>query len=119
LYERVSNETTVNGGVLAPKGSTSVDQQENGRSLGYTLDQNYPNPFNPTTTISYRLPVGSHVAIRIFDMVGRETSSLVDGYMDAGSYTVSFNAASISSGVYFYRMNAGTFTQTKHFMVMK
>jgi hypothetical protein len=109
----------VNGGILAPKGSTDVDQRENEQPSGYKLNQNYPNPFNPTTTISYHLPVGSHVVIRVFDMVGRAISTLVDGYREAGMYSVIFNAASIPSGVYFYRIHAGTFSQTKHLMVMK
>jgi hypothetical protein len=72
----------------------------------YSLSQNYPNPFNPTTKINYDLPLDSKVSIRIFDMTGREVTSIVNGIQPAGYYTVQFNAGSLSSGTYFYNITA-------------
>jgi len=67
----------------------------------YALTQNYPNPFNPATLINYQLPVASNVTLKVFDVLGREISTLVDGMKEAGSYSVSFDASRVSSGVYF------------------
>lgn len=72
----------------------------------YSLSQNYPNPFNPSTKINYDLPVDAKVSVRIIDMTGREVASLVNGAQTAGSYTINFNASSLSSGIYFYQINA-------------
>jgi len=83
------------------------------------LDQNYPNPFNPTTVISYQLPVGNHVILRVYDMTGRELSTLVDEYQTAGKYTITFNAASLPSGVYYYKIISNTFAQTKQMVLLK
>ncbi len=72
----------------------------------FDISQNFPNPFNPSTKINYDLPVDSKVNIKVFDMTGREVISLINGKQTAGSYTVSFNASALSSGVYFYQINA-------------
>jgi hypothetical protein len=92
-----------------------------------TLLQNYPNPFNPTTNISFRLSSRSFVSLNIFDVLGREVATLVNEEMPAGSYTKQWNAAILSSGVYFYRLQArqtsggqaGLFTQTKKLLVVR
>ncbi len=85
----------------------------------FRLDQNFPNPFNPSTVIQYQLPMSSEVKLVVYDMLGREVQPLVNTRQAAGSYQVQFNAASLTSGVYFYRLQAGTFVETKKMMLVK
>ena len=85
----------------------------------FTLFQNYPNPFNPGTVIRYQLPVASQISIKVFNVLGNEIATLVNDYKPAGNYTVDFNSANLSSGVYFYSLTAGSFTETKKFILMK
>ena len=96
-----------------------VIEVEAGLPRTFELGQNYPNPFNPSTVISYQLPVASEVSLKVYDMLGREVATLVSGRQEAGRYSVSFNAASLSSGVYFYRLQAGAFVETKKMMLVK
>jgi hypothetical protein len=85
----------------------------------FVLSANYPNPFNPTTTISYQLPKDGLVCIKIYDALGREVSTLVNESKTKGTYTVSFNAASLPSGLYLYSMKSGNFSSTKKMMLLK
>jgi len=85
----------------------------------FSLSQNYPNPFNPSTTISFDIPVDSKVMVTLFDMSGREVANLVNEFKTAGYYSVSFNASSLSSGAYFYRIDAGNFVDTKKMLLVK
>ncbi len=85
----------------------------------FRLFQNYPNPFNPTTSIRYQLSKNSLVSLKIYDALGREVEPLVDKYQNAGSYSISFNASTLPSGLYFYRLDAGSFTATKKMMLVK
>jgi serine protease len=85
----------------------------------YSLKQNYPNPFNPTTTIVYELPKASRVSLKIYDVLGREVSALVDGEQLAGKYSVPVDAARLSSGVYYYRLNAGEFSNVKKLLLVR
>lgn len=84
----------------------------------YALSQNYPNPFNPTTRFEYALPTASHVSLKIYNVLGQEIATVVDGYQ-SGYQTVYFDASKLSSGLYFYRLSAGKFTDTKKMMVIK
>lgn len=83
------------------------------------LHQNYPNPFNPNTTISYELPENSEVRVQIFDMLGRQVAELVHQTLAAGSYSVSFDAQELSSGVYFYRLSTPQYSVTKRMLLLK
>jgi len=90
----------------------------------YTLDQNYPNPFNPSTTINFSLAVDSKVSLKVFNVLGQEVASLLNGQMSAGSQKVSFDASSLNSGVYFYRLEANgidgqKFSSTKKMILTK
>ena len=85
----------------------------------YALSQNYPNPFNPTTKISFALPKSGFVTLKIYDVMGREVSTLVNEYKTANNYSVEFNAATLSSGIYFYKINADGFTDIKKMMLVK
>ncbi len=83
------------------------------------LDQNYPNPFNPSTSISYSLPTRSHVTISVYNLLGQQVARLVDEEMMPGKYSVEWKAGNASSGIYFFRMTAGTFSETKKMVVMR
>jgi serine protease len=85
----------------------------------FSLSQNYPNPFNPVTNIQFGLPKDEFVSIKIYDMLGREVNTLVNEFKKAGTYEVNMNASSLSSGVYFYRIQAGTFSEIKRMVVLK
>jgi len=87
--------------------------------LDYSLDQNYPNPFNPTTTIRYAIPEDNFVSIKLYDVLGNEVITLVNEQKQAGRYEMLFNASNIASGVYYYQINSGSFTQTRKLMLMK
>ncbi|HLP18592.1 MAG TPA: T9SS type A sorting domain-containing protein [Bacteroidota bacterium] len=85
----------------------------------YALAQNYPNPFNPSTTISFSIPSTSFVSLKIFNQIGEEVATLLTQELPKGSYTRTWNASAFSSGVYYYRLQAGTFMTTKRLVVLK
>jgi hypothetical protein len=85
----------------------------------FALGQNYPNPFNPSTVISYQLPVSAHVMLKVFDIMGRDVRTLVDERKNAGTHAVTLDASGLPSGVYFYRLQAGSFVQSKKLMLLK
>lgn len=85
----------------------------------YQLEQNFPNPFNPATTIRYSIAKASKVELRVFDLLGREVQTLVNTLQAPGQYTATLNAQDLASGVYFYRLTAGAFTETKKLMLLK
>jgi hypothetical protein len=85
----------------------------------YNLSQNYPNPFNPATTIAWQLKNDGLVTIKVYDQLGKEVATLVNEEKAAGSYEIEFNASSLASGVYYYRINAGNFVDTKKMILMK
>lgn len=87
--------------------------------LKYELTQNYPNPFNPTTNISYKIAKNSLVTLKIYDVLGKEIATLVNEELNAGNHEVSFDASGIPSGVYFYKITAGAFTDTKRMVLLK
>lgn len=85
----------------------------------FALSQNYPNPFNPVTNINFSIPKSSFITLKVFDMLSREVSSLVNEQMTAGNYKVDWNANSSSSGIYFYTITAGDYKETKKMMLIK
>ncbi|MBI5476883.1 MAG: T9SS type A sorting domain-containing protein [Ignavibacteriales bacterium] len=96
-----------------------VHVEDNGIPTEYSLSQNYPNPFNPSTTISYSVPTSCQVRLTVLDILGREIVTLVDEQKFAGTYEVNFTASNLPSGIYFYRLTAGTFTNTKKMTLVK
>jgi hypothetical protein len=101
-----------------------VTSVENGLApRAFALSQNYPNPFNPSTKIEYSLEKAGMVSLKVYNVLGLEVAELVNGRQEAGSYTVPFAASSgtssLSSGVYFYRLEAGSFVSTKKLILMK
>lgn len=85
----------------------------------YDLAQNYPNPFNPVTTIAYQLPQSGRVSLIIYDLLGAEVATLINSVQSSGIHSVRWNAANVASGIYFYRLRAGSFTQTRKLVVIK
>lgn len=85
----------------------------------FSLNQNYPNPFNPSTKISYSLPAASDVTVKIFNSLGEEVATLVNQKQEAGRYELNFNSTGLASGMYLYKIQAGSFTQTKKMILMK
>ena len=116
---------------VALVGSAGVEQGTPAVPLAASLEQNYPNPFNPGTRIQYSLPsqsseyaegrvgVGSLVTLKVFDVLGREVATLVNEEKKPGTYEVSFDASSLPSGVYYYRLQSGNFVDTKKLTVLK
>jgi hypothetical protein len=90
-----------------------------GSPKNYDLSQNYPNPFNPTTIISYILPEASNVKLTLYNLLGQEVKALVDEFMEAGAHAADFNAENLNSGVYIYKLQAGSFTQTRKMTLIK
>ena len=97
---------------------TSVED-EGGVPSEFQLTQNYPNPFNPSTTIQYRLPATSDVKLTVYTLTGQEVRTLVNATQEAGNYNVQFDAASLASGLYMYRLDAGTFSETRLMSLVK
>ena len=85
----------------------------------FELKQNYPNPFNPTTSIECVVPSSEYVSLKVYDILGNEVVTLVNEKKDAGSYKVNFDASQLSSGVYFYKLNAGTFNRIGKMLLIK
>lgn len=96
-----------------------VAQSEHAAPQSFSLRQNYPNPFNPTTTIEFSLSEQSHTRLTIYDVLGREIATLINDRLPSGNYSVLWNAATVASGVYFYRLEAGKFIQTKKLLLQK
>lgn len=112
---------TSNGIFKRPLQQILTSVEENGSSLpnSYSLEQNYPNPFNPSTVISYQLSEVSNVQLKVYDIIGREIAMLVNEEKLPGRYNVRFDATNLSSGVYFYKLTAGNFVETKKLVLMK
>ena len=95
------------------KDSPTGIENESNNNYEFQLYQNYPNPFNPSTKISWQSPVSSWQTIKVYDVLGNEVITLVDEYKEAGSYEVEFDGSELTSGIYFYKLRAGLFVETK------
>jgi len=98
---------------------SDVDNTNNDLLSDYNLYQNYPNPFNSTTTFKFSLTSQQFVTLKIFDVLGRELQTLVNELKTAGRYELPWNAANLTSGVYYYRLQAGDFVQTRKMILLK
>ena len=111
--------SSFNVGFAIPASASTMVKSVAGQAFVGTMQQNYPNPFNPSTTIAFALPKSSTVALKLFDMFGRELATLAEGKFSAGRHQVVFDATAFSSGVYFYRLQANEFSQTRRLMLVK
>jgi|WetSurMetagenome_2_1015567.scaffolds.fasta_scaffold02899_2 hypothetical protein len=112
----------LNGGVWRRPLSemiTSVEGTSDVFPTQFSLEQNYPNPFNPSTTIRFQVPNSSFVNLKVYDVLGNEVATLVSEEKPAGSYEVKFDAAGLSSGIYFYKFQAGSLVETKKMILLK
>ncbi len=114
-----SSGTTNGNDRTFTQGGLTSDQQQKGNPTDFSLGQNYPNPFNPSTTIQFSIPKAGHTTLKVYDSLGAEVVTLVSADLQAGRYSVKWNAARMASGVYFYRIFAGKFTETKRMVVQK
>jgi hypothetical protein len=110
---------TYGAGVFISTIATSVKNNSPIHASVFSLGQNYPNPFNPSTVITYQLPANSFVTLRVYDEVGREMRTLVNERQTIGNHSLTFYAGELPSGIYFYRLQAGSYIQTKKFVFIK
>jgi hypothetical protein len=98
---------------------TDVNDNRNGSAYNYSLNQNYPNPFNPVTTLSYSIANAGNTTIKIYDIMGGEVSTIINSYQQPGNYTVAFDASSLASGLYIYKLASGNFSASRKMIVLK
>ncbi len=105
--------------VGTPGALTTVEESENGIPISFSLHQNYPNPFNPSTVIRFEVPSSRIVSLKVYNLLGQEAATLVDEEMKPGTYEVTWDAAGLASGVYFYRLQASNFLQTRKLLLLR
>ena len=98
---------------------TGIEPVAAGIPNKFSLHQNYPNPFNPVTKIKFDIAKNTNVKLRIYDVTGREVLKITDAYMTAGSYSFQWNASQFASGIYFYRLDAGEYSEIKKMILVK
>ena len=125
-FSLVSNGTIVADGIyidnikLTSYNSTPTGITVNNEIPGqFSLSQNYPNPFNPVTVINYSIPAGNNVTLKVYNIIGKEVMTLVNERQNAGNYSVTFDGGSLSSGMYYYKMESGNFMDTKKMILIK
>jgi hypothetical protein len=111
--------STMHLGLYGVVKKSDVDGELESVPTQFSLYQNYPNPFNPTTTIRYDVPSASRVRLSVYDLLGREIAVLVDDERSPGRFGVTFDAGSLSTGVYFYRLSTSEFSQVRKLVVVK
>jgi hypothetical protein len=89
------------------------------KPISYELGQNYPNPFNPSTTIKFSIPEAGNVKLVVYNLLGQEVKTLVNGFIQSGTHTINFDASNLNSGMYLYRLDAGTFTEVRKMTLVK
>jgi hypothetical protein len=110
-FSKMSNQITLR--------ATNIIGNNNDIPTEYSLNQNYPNPFNPSTQIEFSIPQNSHITLKVFNVLGKEVATLINGERETGSYSLTWNAQNCPSGVYFYRLTAGSYTMTKKLVLMR
>lgn len=107
-------------GIMGPQEfTTDVEDITTALPTAYALEQNFPNPFNPTTMINFSVPVEGFVTLNVYNSIGQQVATLVNESKSAGTYQVDFDATSLTSGIYFYRISSGNFTETKKMILLK
>jgi hypothetical protein len=120
IYEDIGNTGSIHDTLTLTNQLAGVGGQLNLEiPQEFRLEQNYPNPFNPSTTIRYGLPVRAHVTLSVFNTLGQQVAMLVQGDQEAGNHEVRFDASNLSSGVYFYRIQAGAFVEAKKLVFLR
>jgi hypothetical protein len=114
-----NNKEVMNSGRPSNITITGIQTYNNEVPGTYTLMQNYPNPFNPSTYIAFTIPKEENVTLKVYDILGNEVASLVNGKQQEGTYNIFFDGANLSSGVYFYKLTAGNYTDTKKMTLLK
>lgn len=116
-YECVPHSPFMNGTITVSPSNVNLISQQVPKS--YKLSQNYPNPFNPSTSIKFSLPKSSFTTLKIYNLVGQEVETLVNENLNAGTYEAILNGANLTSGIYFYTINAVGYSETKKMMLIK
>jgi plastocyanin len=106
-------------GQIVVNTSSDVQTSNNNVPSSFDLSQNFPNPFNPSTKISFSLPQKSNFTLKIYNAIGQEIKTLVNGEADAGIHEIEFNGSNLASGIYFYRLSTPGFTDTKRLVLLK
>jgi endo-1,4-beta-xylanase len=117
LGAAVDTLTTAIEGLV--KNPADVQVNQGGNPEVFALGQNYPNPFNPSTRIDYAIPQSSYISLKVFDLLGREVATVIDGFQPAGNYSFTFNGAELANGVYIYQLQANNFVATKRLILLK
>jgi photosystem II stability/assembly factor-like uncharacterized protein len=118
-FQYVHNNNTDSLNIFMSPLVTGISQNGSLIPSGYDLKQNYPNPFNPSTKIFFSIPKNAFVMLKVYDVTGRLMTTLMNDFQNAGNYTVDFNAGNLSSGIYFYTIEANGFTATRKMMLLK
>ncbi len=108
-----------NGTIYRSTITTSVPTMREGHPRSWNLGQNYPNPFNPTTQIQYSVPLRGYVSLKVYNLLGQEIATLIDGIQQAGDHKATFDGTGLASGVYFYRLRTGSFVETKKLVLLR
>jgi hypothetical protein len=104
---------------FGPTAPTDVKGSPNATPTSYALDQNYPNPFNPSTMIQFEIPEARFVTLKVYNLLGQEVATLINNQLGAGRYRAEFDGRNLPSGRYLYRLQAGTYTETKKMVLVK
>jgi len=121
LAESVNNQQIIAGGIV-PEGDILFKTGNGSNNIEvttYELFDNHPNPFNPSTKIVYQIPERGNVSLKVYDMLGKEVTTLVEEYRDKGRYEINFDAGNLASGIYIYQLRANNYIATKKMILMK
>lgn len=109
----------IDSSIVKYAGLTGVEKEDDINPRNFSLSQNYPNPFNPTTKINFTIPETDFVSIKVYDLLGREIAELINEELSQGKYSVNFNASNLTSGVYYYILEAGDYFETRKMLLLK